>query len=419
MTSQQGYRSHSGYRWIICALLFCATTSNYVDRQILGILAPHLKVELGWSEIEYGRIVAAFQVAYAIGLFISGWLVDRVGVRFGLLGAVFLWSVAAGAHGFASKVSHFVLARFGLGLTEAVNFPASIKSVKEWFPSQERALAIGIFNAGSNVGALLTPLMVPLVTIWLGWRAAFYIVGLLGIFWVFLAALFLRSPPAARDDRSPKGIRHALRHQLAAVRKNPVVFSFVIAKFLTDPVWWFYLYWTPNYLSSTYGLDLLSLGLPLVVMYVAADIGSVGGGWLSSRLIRGGLGAVDARLKVMWYCALAVLLVGGLAFVSDLWSAVILLSIATSCHQAWSANLFACVSDISQDVEVGSIVGLGGAAGALGGVLMAEIAGHSLFITGSYVPLFVACGCSYIIAWMLFQMLYRASSAGNAEEFLS
>lgn len=407
MTSCQLPCSLSRYRWVICALLFCATTSNYVDRQILGILAPHLKVDLGWSEIEYGRIVAAFQVSYAIGLFLSGWTVDRIGVRFGLVGAVFLWSIAAGAHGLASKVSHFITARFALGLTEAMNFPASVKSVKEWFPSHERALAIGIFNAGSNVGALLTPLVVPIITVWFGWRYAFFLLGGLGLFWVILALFLLRNRPTSGRERLVTQKPSTLIQQLAAVRKSPVVISFIVAKFLTDPVWWFYLYWTPNYLSSTYGLNLLSLGLPLVVMYVAADIGSIGGGWLSGRLIRRGLGVMEARLRAMLYCALAVLVVGGLAFVSELWIAVILLSIATTCHQAWSANLFACVSDVSEDGEIASVIGVGGTAGALGGVLMAEIAGHSLALTGSYVPLFAGCGCSYILAWKLFRVFYR------------
>jgi MFS transporter, ACS family, hexuronate transporter len=415
MTSQKVSCSQPRYRWVICALLFCATTSNYVDRQVLGILAPHLKVELGWSEIEYGRIVAAFQMAYAIGLFVSGWIVDRLGVRWGLMGAVLLWSMAATAHGFASKVSHFVFARFALGLTEAVNFPASIKSVKEWFSSQERALAIGIFNAGSNVGALITPVLVPIVTIWLGWRAAFYLVGGLGILWVLFAVFLLRSCPAPGTAIKSVNKRCSLRQQLVALRKNPVFISFIVAKFLTDPVWWFYLYWTPNYLSSKFGLNLISLGLPLVVMYVAADIGSIGGGWLSGRLIRGGLGVMEARLKAMLYCAVGVLFVAGLAFVSDLWIAVILLSVATICHQAWSANLFACVSDASQDAEVGTVVGVGGAAGALGGVVMAEVVGQSLTLTGSYVPLFVACSCSYIVAWMLFQIFYRVKDGGDVQ----
>lgn len=413
MTSQQVSCSHPRYRWVICALLFCATTTNYVDRQVLGILAPHLKVELGWTEIEYGRIVAAFQMAYAIGLIVSGWIVDRLGVRLGLMGAVFLWSVAATAHGCASKVSHFVLARFALGLTEAMNFPASIKSVKEWFPSQERALAIGIFNAGSNVGALLTPLLVPIVTVWLGWRAAFYLVGGIGMLWMLFAVCFFRNCPAPIEAVPADNEEHILSRQFSILRRNPVVISFVVAKFLTDPVWWFYLYWTPNYLSSRYGLNLISLGLPLVVMYLAADIGSIGGGWLSGRFVRSGLGVVEARLKAMLYCALGVLVVVGLAFVSNLWLAVILLSVATTCHQAWSANLFACVSDASQDAEVGSVVGVGGAAGALGGVVMAEVAGHSLGLTGSYVPLFVMCGCSYIVAWILFRLFYRVKNGGN------
>jgi ACS family hexuronate transporter-like MFS transporter len=412
MVSSDKSSDKSGYRWVVCALLFFATTSNYVDRQVLGILAPHLKGEFGWTEIEYGRIVSSFQIAYAIGLFFSGWIVDRVGVRISLLGAVSLWSLAAGAHGFASKVSHFALARFGLGLSEAVNFPASIKSVKEWFPPHERALAVGIFNAGSNVGALLTPLLVPIITIWFGWRTAFYSVGVVGALWVFLAWFLLRTTASGRGSCVDTQSRLSFRSQLKRVRRNPVLIAFIAAKFITDPIWWFYLYWAPKYLSVTYQLELIELGLPLVVVYIAADIGSVGGGWLSGRFIRNGATAVHARLQAMRYCALAVVGVGTLAFVSDLWIAVGLLGIATACHQAWSANLFACVSDMSSEDDVATVVGLGGTAGALGGVVMAELTGQTLTLTGSYVPLFIACACSYLVAWLLFRALLHGRSQG-------
>jgi ACS family hexuronate transporter-like MFS transporter len=393
------------HRWIICALLFLATTCNYIDRQVLGILAPELEREFGWNEVTYGHIVTAFQTAYALGLLLSGWLIDRIGSRAGLAIAVFLWSLAAMAHGLARNAWHFAVARFGLGLAEAANFPASIKSVTEWFPEQERPFAIGIFNCGTNVGAIITPIIVPILAVSFGWQSAFLVLGAVGFAWLFLAWFLFRAPP-----------QEAVRQTVAAERAGwlqvlrlRATWAFAIAKFLTDPVWWFYLYWTPKYLSSTFHLNLMALGAPLVIIYLAADVGSIGGGWWSSHLVRRGHDARAARLRVMLVCSIVVLSVMALAYTKSMWLAIVLLSLATAAHQGWSANLFASASSLVPRDSVASVIGCGGMAGAVGGVLLAETAGHVLEYTGSYVPLFCACASAYIVAWMVFRMLTKGA----------
>ncbi|MFN4894321.1 MAG: MFS transporter [Pseudomonadota bacterium] len=394
------------YRWVICGLLFLATTCNYMDRQVLGILAPELQREFGWSELAYGHIVTSFQTAYAIGLVCSGWFVDRFGSRFGLSLAVFLWSLASMAHGFARNVAHFAYARFGLGLAESANFPASIKSVAEWFPERERPLAIGILNCGANVGAVLAPIIVPLLTVHYGWQAAFIGLGAVGFIWLALAAVFFHGPPAkadsCHDDSSEANIQ---RLSMRSVITWRATWTFATAKFLTDPVWWFYLYWTPKYLSTTYGLGLAGLGMPLVVIYLAADVGSIGGGWCSGWLARRGVPEAAARLRVMLGCSLAAISVISLARADNIVLAIVLLSVAAAAHQGWSANLFAIASTTVPKRAVGSVVGFGGMAGAVGGILLAEVAGHVLEYTGSYVPLFVICAFAYLVAWSVVRSL--------------
>ncbi len=367
---------------------------------MLGILAPQLHDELGWSELEYGHIVSAFQLAYAIGLFFSGWFVDRVGSRLGLSLAVFLWSLASLAHGFARNATQFAAARFGLGLAEAANFPASVKSVSEWFPERERPLAIGIFNSGANLGAVLTPLIVPWIAISFGWQVAFYALGSLGLIWVLLARyLFITPYNLSSDDKKiegPAGWRH-----LREVLYLSITWKFALAKFLTDPVWWFYLYWTPKYLGNTFGLKLSGLGLPLVIIYLSADIGSIGGGWCAGYLARRGFSEARSRISVMFLCAILPLTVIFLAGTRDLFWAVVILSVATAAHQGWSANLFATASSLVANERVASVIGVGGMAGAFGGVVLAEVAGHVLEYTGSYMPLFAVCSLAYLVAWLV------------------
>lgn len=390
------------YRWVICTLLFLATTCNYIDRQVLGILAPELQREFGWSEVLYGHIVTSFQVAYAVGLASSGWFIDRLGSRYGLSIAVFLWSVAAVAHGFARTAGHFLMARFGLGIAESANFPAAIKTVAEWFPERERPFAIGVFNCGSNVGAIIAPLVVPVLAIHYGWRSAFIVLGAFGFVWLVLAKIFFCEAPKASPNAAGE-IRCPAFRDVVTWRST---WEFAAAKFLTDPVWWFYLYWTPKYLHSRFGLELMSLGMPLVIIYVAADVGSIGGGWLSGWLARRGLPDRAARLRVLFLCSTAAMLVLALAYVESLYSAVLLLSLAAAAHQGWSANLFAAASAAVPKEGVASVIGIGGTAGAVGGIVLAEVTGHVLEYTGSYVPLFVVCSSAYLVAWLIIRLSY-------------
>ena len=408
-------RSRIAYRWVICGLLFFATTINYVDRQILGILAPTLQSAIGWDEVQYGYIVTSFQAAYALGLICCGWLIDRIGTRLGLIIAVLAWSLAAMVHGFASSVLQFGLARFALGGAEAGNFPASVKAVSEWFPRRERAFAIGIFNSGSNVGAILTPLLVPFIVARWGWQAAFFVTGAIGIVWVVVAAVFFHAPEkspfvssterAAIDSEQEIVGSHISWRGVIGDRRT---IAFAVAKFFTDPIWWFYLYWAPKYLSGQFGIQLAGLAAPLVVIYLFADVGSIGGGWISARFIRAGVEPLRARQRAMLLCAVMALGVVGVADASNLWSAVLLLGLAAAAHQGWSANLFATVSDLFPKEAVASVVGIGGMLGAVGGMIVATATGFILQYTGSYVALFCVCASAYLLAWFVFRFLVGA-----------
>ena len=411
-------------RWIICALLFFASTINYVDRQVIGLLKPTLQTQFGWSEIDYSDIVFAFQLAYAIGLLAAGRLMDRLGARIGFAVAIVIWSVAAIAHAeaeaigriavpllavtglvYTASVAGFIVARFALGLGEAGNFPGAIKVVAEWFPKEERALAIGIFNSGTNVGALVTPLVVPWITIAWGWYWAFVATGALGFLWLVWWWVSYRTP-----DRYP-GLSSA---ELAYIRSDPPepsvrvpwrtlfrhreAWAYALGKFLTDPVWWLYLFWIPDFLNRNYGLDLSSVGPPIVIIYLIADAGSIGGGWLSSSMMKRGSSVNRARKTAMLVCALAVLPIAFAAGARDLWMAVGIISVAAAAHQGWSANLYTLVSDTFPRQAVGSVVGLGGAAGAIGGMLIAKLTGYILQATGSYLPVFLIAASAYLIA---------------------
>lgn len=404
------------YRWVICGLLFFATTVNYVDRQVLGILAKDLKATIGWTEVDYGNIVAAFNAAYAFGLLLAGRLMDRIGTRAGYALAIIWWSLAAMAHALARTPFGFGVARAALGIGEAGNFPAAIKTVAEWFPKKERAFATGIFNAGSNVGAIVAPLTVPLIASHpsLGWQWAFILTGAVGFLW-----LLLWLPMYRRPEKHPRVSAAELAHiqsdppdppatKIPWVRLIPhrQTSAFAIGKYLTDPVWWFYLYWIPNFFRDQHKLDLLSVGPPLIAIYLIADVGSIGGGWLSSTFIKRGWTINRARKTAMLICAVAVTPIIFASNVKNLWVAVGLIGLAAAAHQGWSCNLFTTTSDMFPRRAVGSVVGIGGMAGALGGATMAVATGYILESTGqNYSIVFTIAGTAYLLALALIHLL--------------
>ena len=395
----------SHVRWTICALLFFATTINYLDRQVLSMLAKTLETSIGWTSIQYGYITGAFQAAYAIGLLAAGYVIDRVGTRKGYSIAVSVWSLAAIAHAAATSAFTFGIARAFLGLGEAPNFPACVKTVAEWFPKKERALAFGILNAGTNIGPVIAPLTVPWLAVTYGWQTAFIATGAIGFVWLIFWLLLYHKPEAhprisaaelayiQSDPADPAGTVAWSR-----LIPRPETWAFALGKFLTDPVWWFYLFWLPKYLQEKFGLSLLQIIVPTLVVYNAASIGSVGGGWLSSTLIKRGFTINRARKTAMLICALCILPVLYAPFSTNLWLVVTLISLATSAHQGWSANLFTLSSDMFPRTAVASVVGIGATAGAIGGVLMQITAGYVVQLTNSYLPLFSFSGVAYIAA---------------------
>jgi MFS transporter, ACS family, hexuronate transporter len=403
-------------RWYICGLLFFATTVNYIDRQVLGLLKPVLEKDLGWRESDYGWIVFAFQFAYALMMPFAGRLIDRLGTRIGYLLAVIVWSFAAMAHSLARNALQFGLARFALGFGESANFPAAIKTVADWFPQRERALATGIFNSGANIGAVVAPLVVPYLAVHYGWQSAFIFTGAVGFIWVLLW-LWLYRKPQDHPLLSPQELaliqaghepgEAAQRIPYSRLLASRAAWAFCTAKFLTDPVWWFYLFWLPGFLNRTYGIDLSNLGLPLVVVYQASTIGSIGGGWISSALLKRGWTVNAARKTAMLICAVAVTSVVFVARTGgNMWLAVALVSIAAAGHQGWSANLFTLASDMFPRGAVGSVVGFGGMGGSIGGMLVAPAVGYWLdWSQGAYGPLFVVAGSMYLLALALIQLL--------------
>jgi ACS family hexuronate transporter-like MFS transporter len=408
---------------MICALLFFATTINYIDRQVIGLLKTTLSSEMGWSEIDYSNIVLAFQFAYAIGLLVVGRMMDWLGTKKGFSLAIVFWSLAAMAHALARSVFGFGMARFALGLGESGNFPGSIKTVAEWFPRKERALATGIFNAGSNVGAVIAPLAVPWITITYGWQEAFIVTGALGFIWLGFWWMLYKRP-----EEHPK----LSKQELAYIQSDPTepttrikwkklfphrqTWAFAIAKFMTDPIWWLYLYWVPDFLQKSHGITLLNIGLPLVAIYVIADVGSIGGGWISSTLIKRGWSVNAGRKTAMLICALAVVPIVFASQAKDLWLAVGLVGLAAAAHQGWSANLFTIVSDMFPRRAVGSVVGIGGMAGAVGGMVIAKIVGYILQWTGSYFVIFIIAGSMYLLALLILHLMVPKLEPADVEE---
>jgi len=393
------------FRWVICALLLLGTTKNYMDRNVLGVLNVTLQHELGWSQIDYSRLVNAFQAAYAIGMLVSGGFIDWLGTRLGYAIAMVFWSVASMGTALASSLGSFAASRVALGLGEAAVFPASIKAVAEWFPKKERALATGIFNSGTNVGAMLAPVAVSLISARWGWRGSFVGVGALGFIWLIFWLLIYRKPEEhpslsraeldyIRSDPAPP-VGKTKWSKLIPVRQT---WAFGAGKFLTDPVWWFYLFWVPGFLQTRHGLNLTGITLPIIVIYLISDVGSVVGGWISSFLIKRGSSINAARKTAMLLCAIGVIPVVFAYRVENTWSAVALIGLAAACHQGFSANLYTITSDMFPAPAVGSVTGIGGMAGAIGGMLFATVVGPVLQYRGSYTIPFFVSGCAYLLA---------------------
>jgi MFS transporter, ACS family, hexuronate transporter len=403
-----------GYRWTVCALLFVVTTVNYIDRQVLSILAPTLQRELHWSETAYGDVVSWFTALYAVGFLVVGRWLDRVGVRRGFAVAVVAWSVAAVGHAVARTTAGFSAARALLGLGESANFPGAIKTVAEWFPDKERALATGIFNAGTNMGAIVAPLVVPWIALTFGWRWAFIGTGCLGFLWLWLWLALYRAPEAhprlsaaelayIRVGAPAPVAGHISWLRLLGRRQTWAV---VVGKFMTDPVWWFYLFWLPKFLDTDYGIKLSQLALPLVVVYVVADAGSVTGGWLSGALMKRGWTVNRARKTALLCMALAIVPTALAPRAGNLWAAVALVSLATAAHQGWSANVYTLASDMFPRSAVASVIGIGGFAGALSGWLFQKATGRILDHNGgNYAPIFLVCGLAYVCAWTIIHLL--------------
>ena len=400
------------FRWVICGLLFFAATINYLDRQVIATLKDELQKAGVWDEIGYSWVVFTFQAAYAIGLLVAGRVMDRLGTRKGFSLSVLFWSLAAMAHALVSTVAGFAGARFALGLGESGNFPAAIKTTAEWFPRKERALATGIFNAGTNVGILFAAAIVPPITLNFGWRWAFVVTGLVGFVWLVCWLLLYRRP-----EEHPR----LSKAELAYIQSDPAepstkipwrrllphrqTWAFAIGKFITDPIWWIYLFWLPDFLKKSYSIDLKNVGLPLIIVYLIADVGSVAGGWLSSSMIKRGISVNRSRKTAMLICALAVVPVVFAAKASSVWIAVLLVGLAAAAHQGWSANLFTTTSDMFPRRAIGSVVGIGGMAGAVGGMLISKIVGYILQFSGSYVPIFIIAASAYLVAWVVIQLL--------------
>jgi ACS family hexuronate transporter-like MFS transporter len=400
------------FRWVICAVLFFGMTKNYMDRQVLAVLKTNLQHQFGWNEIDYGNLVFAFQTAYALGMLVVGRFIDRLGTRRGYAITMAFWSLASMAHGLASSLTGFLVARFALGFGESGVFPASLKAVAEWFPKKERALATGIFNAGTNVGAALTPLIVPLIYVRWGWRGCFFAVGAIGFVGLALW-LWLYRPPEQHANCSEKELEYIRsdggksvgKTRLTEIIWNRQTWAFVSGKFLIDPIWWFYLFWIPDFLERRHGLSLRQIGLPILVIYLLADVGSVAGGWLSSFLLHHGKSVNMARKTALLVCALSIVPIIFAARVESTWAAVLLIGLATAGHQGFSTNLLTLPSDMFPAASVATVAGFGGAAGAIGGMLIAQVVGHILQWTGSYtIPFFIA-GSAYLIALGVIQVL--------------
>jgi MFS transporter, ACS family, aldohexuronate transporter len=404
------------YRWLICGLLFLATTVNYIDRQVLALIKSTLDTELGWTNAQYGAANSWFQGAYAISLFVFGWFIDRFGVKVGYAVSIAAWSLAAAAHALVGSARGFMIARAGLGLGEGGNFPSSIKAVANWFPRRERAFATSLFNSGANVGAIVAPAIIPPIAAAWGWRAAFVFMGIIGLTWLVLWLPFYDDPEKSkrlsRDEldliRSDSAAETAGERSMSwgALLSYRQAWSFIVAKFLTDPVWWFFLIWLPDYFKKKWGLDIKNSWVHLVTIYAIITVLSIAGGWFTGHLARRGWSVTRARKTAMFIFACCVL---PILFVTRVgpWPAVLLIGIAGAAHQAWSANLFTTTSDMFPKRAVASLVGVGGMAGSIGGFFFPRFAGSLLDSLGTsgYAILFGICGSAYLVAFAVSHLL--------------
>ncbi|GAB4018490.1 MFS transporter [Spirosoma koreense] len=426
------------YRWLIVALLFVATTINYLDRQIIGLLKPILEQEFSWSETDFARIVMAFQAAYAVGLLGFGWVIDKIGTKAGYSLTLVIWSVAGMLHAVARSVMGFSLARVGLGIGEAGNYPAAVKAVAEWFPKKERGLATGLFNAGTSIGVVVAVVLVPWILNRYGWHEVFWITGALGFIWLFFWIIFYDIPTRqarlTTDERAyilsgqePESDEAGRQQSVNWLKlfTFPQTWAYITGKGLIDPIYWFFLFWLPSYFSSTFNLDLKKPSLELMIIYTATTVGSIGGGYLSSWLIKRGWPTIKARKTVLLGLGTLELTIILAQFATDVWVAVGLISLAVALHQAWATNVFTLASDMFPKQAVSSVVGIGGTAGAIGGILFPMLVGSLLDkykavgnLAGGYNLLFTICGCTYLIAWGIIHLLTRKGNVVEANELV-
>jgi len=424
------------YRWLVVALLFFATTINYLDRQIIGLLKPILEKEFNWSEKDYAHIVMAFTAAYAIGLLVFGRFIDKVGTKMGYTVMIVIWSLAGMLHAVARSAFGFGVARVGLGLGEAGNFPAAVKAVAEWFPKKERALATGIFNSGTSIGVVVALLIVPWILSNYGWQEVFWITGALGFVWLIFWLILYDVPSRQRrltseeyllitsgQETASEGSEESKPVKWFKLFTLPQTWAFITGKALIDPIFWFFLFWLPSYFSSSFNLDLTKPSFELMIIYTATTIGSISGGYFSSWLIKKGWPTLKARRTVLLLFAFWELSVILLQFVTGVWVAVALISMAVAVHQAWATNIFTMASDMFPKQAVSSVVGIGGMAGAVGGIFFPMLVGELLQsykdagnIGAGYNILFTICGCTYLVAWTIIYLLTRKSSMVSMNE---
>lgn len=417
------------YRWLIVVLLFTATTINYLDRQIIGLLKPILEKEFSWSETDFARIVMAFTAAYAIGLLALGWLIDKIGTKWGYSITIVFWSIAGMLHALARSAFGFGVARVGLGLGEGGNYPAAVKTVAEWFPKKERALATGLFNAGTSVGVVVALILVPWILTTYGWQEVFWITGALGFVWLIFWLIYYDIPANQKrltveefeyivsgQEKEEKYSGEKANVNWMKLFSFPQTWAYITGKGLIDPIYWFFLFWLPSYFASTFNLDLKKPSLELMLIYTATTVGSISGGWFSSQLIKRGWPVIKARKTVILVIAFLELSVLLIQFATDVWVAVGLISFAVALHQAWATNVFTLPSDMFPKQAVSSIVGIGGMAGAVGGILFPILIGSLLDtykaagnLAGGYNIIFTICGCTYLVAWGIIHLLTRKS----------